>query len=51
VVRFLNERPFPIQGSDTDSKVMRALCLFTRLGWRDEMETEGRAAAALLDVD
>lgn len=51
VANFVNERLFPVGGSDVSSKVMRALCLFTRLGWRDEVEPEGRAATGFFGVD
>lgn len=55
VAGFVNTRLFPVGGpvggADSISKVMRALCLFTRLGWRDEVELEGRVATGFFGVD
>lgn len=50
VATFIVEKLFPFRNQDPESKVMRGLCLFTRLGWRDEVEIEGQVATKFFEV-
>jgi len=51
VAAFLN-RLFPVrQSSNPSAKVMRAVSLMTRLGWRGEVEHEGRTVTGVFGLD
>lgn len=51
VVEYLNERLFPVDNASPAAKVMRALSLFTRLGWSDDVAVEGRTVMDFFRVD
>lgn len=51
VVDFLNTKVFPIDEVAPENRLMRAISLFSRLGWTHELEPEGRAVCAFFGLE
>ena len=51
LVFFINTRLFPFKDPDPAAKVMRAISLFSRLGWDDELANEAKIAFNFFRID
>jgi hypothetical protein len=50
VVEYLEQRVFRTAENNPETLTMRALCLFSRLGWERELESEGRTVCEFFDL-
>jgi len=50
VLTYVNNKLFPVASDEPEARLMRGLCLFTRVGWERELAAEGQYLAQFLDL-